>query len=313
MRRWAVGNRRRREMGLMAAGLVVAVGGVALMADTDDGGQDDRADDDSESHAMRLQNRQLADWAGGMCESVASLKTLREDGARQAADTYLKSAPAALENIARGLDAVDSLTRIPDTERFWAGYAKQVDRVRPEVMELTDGDDLADLSPSEKAGRAERVSALVAAIKEPSPGMHDLVWKDVGFERAFNSRRCVASRDPKPERPRPPLPPAADGASVAACADGVCEVRVTKPSVEIKVRDLTLDVTREGRKVTVRHSYPSGGEVRVNLSAEGARGTFGRSGDTVVTVELKGSNQSGAVLAITSSAPSAPSPSAASS
>lgn len=104
--------------------------------------------------------------------------------------------------------------------------------------------------------------------------------------------------------PRPPLLPAVDGTSVAACADGTCEVRVTQPSTDITVRDLTLAVTRDDTTVTVRHSYPSGGAVRVNFSEKGARGTFGRGGGTTVTVELKGVNKTGAVLAITYSGPS---------
>ncbi|MGW6310117.1 hypothetical protein ACWF86_37945, partial [Streptomyces niveus] len=261
----------------------------------------------------------------GMCESMASLKALKTDSAKKAdtfsgspvsvASTYLTSASSALEDISRKFAAVDSLTRIPDTERLRASYLREIDRVRPEVRQLSDADGLAGLSTREKTGRAERVTSLVAGIKEPNPSWDQLLH-DQWFEVAANSPGCVAVRQAEQaksgssqpsEAPEavPPLPPAADGASLGACLDGACEVRVMKPAADIKVGGLTLEVTRDGSKVTVRHSYPSGGAVRVNLSEEGARGTFGRGGDATgtVTVELKGMNRNGAVLRINSSLP----------
>ncbi|MEV8397462.1 hypothetical protein [Streptomyces niveus] len=317
---------RRREMGLVAGGLVVAVGGVLFMAgaETEDGESDDFSADTSEPFF----NPRQRDWGEGMCESMASLKALKTDSAKKAdtfagspvsvASTYLTSASSALEDISRKFAAVDSLTRIPDTERLRASYLREIDRVRPEVRELSDADGLAGLSTREKTGRAERVTSLVAGIKEPNPSWDQLLH-DQWFEVAANSPGCVAvrqaehakSESSKPSKPSeapepvPPLPPAADGASLGACLDGACEVRVMKPAADIKVGGLTLEVTRDGSKVTVRHSYPSGGAVRVNLSEEGARGTFGRGGDATgtVTVELKGMNRNGAVLRINSSLP----------
>lgn len=311
---------RRREMGLVAGGLVVAVGGVLFMAgaETDDGESDDFSGDTSEPFFDPSQR----DWGEGMCESMASLKALKTDSAKKAdtfagspasvASTYLTSASSALEDISRKFAAVDSLTRIPDTERLRASYLREIDRVRPEVRELSDADGLAGLSTREKTGRAERVTSLVAGIKEPNPSWDQLLH-DQWFEVAANSPGCVKVRQAEraksnpsePPEPVPPLPPAADGASLGACLDGACEVRVMKPEADIKVGGLTLEVTRNGSKVTVLHSYPSGGAVRVNLSEEGARGTFGRGGDATgtVTVELKGMNRNGAVLRINSSLP----------
>ncbi|MFE5845081.1 hypothetical protein ACFQ7N_26050 [Streptomyces niveus] len=314
---------RRREMGLVAGGLVVAVGGVLFMAgaETDDGESDDFSADTSEPFF----NPSQRDWGEGMCESMASLKALQTDSAKKAdtfagspasvASTYLTSASSALEDISRKFAAVDSLTRIPDTERLRASYLREIDRVRPEVSRLSDADGLAGLSTREKTGRAERVTSLVAGIKEPNPSWDQLL-DDQWFEVAANSPGCVAARQAEraksgssqpsePPEPVPPLPPAADGASLGACLDGACEVRVMKPEADIKVGGLTLEVTRDGSKVTVLHSYPSGGAVRVNLSEEGARGTFGRGGDATgtVTVELKGMNRNGAVLRINSSLP----------
>lgn len=311
---------RRREMGLVAGGLVVAVGGVLFMAgaETDDGESDDFSGDTSEPFFDPSQR----DWGEGMCESMASLKALKTDSAKKAdtfagspasvASTYLTSASSALEDISRKFAAVDSLTRIPDTERLRASYLREIDRVRPEVRELSDADGLAGLSTREKTNGAERVTSLVAGIKEPNPSWDQLLH-DQWFEVAANSPGCVAARraeraksnPSEPPEPVPPLPPAADGASLGACLDGACEVRVMKPAADIKVGGLTLEVTRNGSKVTVLHSYPSGGAVRVNLSEEGARGTFGRGGDATgtVTVELKGMNRNGAVLRINSSLP----------
>ncbi|MEV8362785.1 hypothetical protein [Streptomyces niveus] len=310
-------------MGLVAGGLVVAVGGVLFMAgaETDDGESDDFSADTSEPFF----NPSQRDWGEGMCESMASLKALQTDSAKKAdtfagspasvASTYLTSASSALEDISRKFAAVDSLTRIPDTERLRASYLREIDRVRPEVSRLSDADGLAGLSTREKTGRAERVTSLVAGIKEPNPSWDQLLH-DQWFEVAANSPGCVAARQAEqaksgssqpsePPEPVPPLPPAADGASLGACLDGACEVRVMKPEADIKVGGLTLEVTRDGSKVTVVHTYPSGGAVRVNLSEEGARGTFGRGGDATgtVTVELKGMNRNGAVLRINSSLP----------
>ncbi|MFE3588121.1 hypothetical protein ACFXOY_11420 [Streptomyces niveus] len=311
-------------MGLVAGGLVVAVGGVLFMAgaETDDGESDDFSADTSEPFFNPSQRA----WGEGMCESMASLKALQTDSAKKAdtfagspasvASTYLTSASSALEDISRKFAAVDSLTRIPDTERLRASYLREIDRVRPEVSRLSDVDGLAGLSTREKTGRAERVTSLVAGIKDPNPSWDQLTQEDQWFETAGNSPGCVAARQAEhaksgssqpsePPEPVPPLPPAADGASLGACLDGACEVRVMKPEADIKVGGLTLEVTRDGSKVTVVHSYPSGGAVRVNLSEEGARGTFGRGGDATgtVTVELKGMNRNGAVLKINSSLP----------
>lgn len=305
---------------MVAAGLAVAVVGVFAMADTET--NDGEGDGLSGKPSGPYFNPQLRHWADGMCESRASLRALRADSLKQAdrlrgkagepaseqasgsvASSYLLSASKALDSISRNFGAVDSLTRIPDTERLRAAYVREIDRVRPQVAELSDADGLARLSARERIGRAERVTSLVAAIKEPSPSWDDLVQTDELFESAANSPGCVAIRQAERERSAPtPTPlPAADGASVAACADGACEVRVTTPATRIKVRDLTLEVDRNDTKVTVRHSYPSGGAVRVNLSDEGARGTFGRGGGTTVTVELKGINKGNAVLGISSS------------
>ncbi|MFD6987945.1 hypothetical protein [Streptomyces sp. NPDC059943] len=315
---------RKREMALVGAGLIVAVGGVFVMADTET--DDGESDGFSGKSSGPFYNPQLRDWADGMCESRASLRALRVDSLKQAdrlrgkagepaseqasgsvASSYLLSAAKALDNISREFGAVDSLTRIPDTERLRAAYVREIDRVRPEVGELSDAEGLARLSARERIGRAERVTSLVAAIKEPSPSFDELAQTNGLFESAANSPGCVAIRAAERERseptptPKPPPLPAADGTSVAACADGACEVRVTKPATRIKVRDLTLEVDRNDTEVTVRHSYPSGGAVRVNLSGEGARGTFGRGGGTIVTVELKGINTGNAVLGINSS------------
>ncbi|WP_381796057.1 hypothetical protein [Streptomyces niveus] len=286
------------------------------MADTE---PDDGESDFSGRHSEPNFGPQLRDWAEGMCESTASLRALRAESVKQAdrlrgkagepvseresgsvASKYLLSASKALENISRDFGSVDSPASFPDAERLRTGYVREIDRVGPEVRKLSDTD---GLSARERIGRAERVTSLVAAIKEPSPSLEELAQTDGAFETASNSPGCVAVRmaERKRSEPAPPPLPAADGTSVAACADGACEVRVTKPVTHIKVRDLTLDVDRKETKVTVRHSYPSGGAVRVNLSGEGARGTFGRGGGTTVTVELKGMNKGNAVLGITSS------------
>ncbi|MFD3920851.1 hypothetical protein [Streptomyces sp. NPDC058595] len=308
----------------MAAGLLLAVGGVFAVAET--ATEDGESDDFSGRSTGPYFNVRLWDWADGMCESMASLRALRADSVKKAdrlrgkagdpaseresgsvASTYLRSASEALEDISRDFGAVDSLTRIPDTERLRAAYAREIDRVRPEAVELADADGLAGLGARERIGRAERVTSLVASIKEPDPSWDHLVQQDGTFETAANSPGCVAVRRAERERrseppePERPLLPAADGTSVAACADGACEVRITKPATRVKVRELTLEVDRNDTEVTVRHSYPSGGAVRVNLSGEGARGTFGRGGGTTVTVELKAMNEANAVLVITSS------------
>lgn len=315
-------------MGLAVGALVVAVGGVLFMAGAGTGTDDGESDEFSGDTPQPFFNPRLTEWSEGMCESIASLKALRADSAEKAgtfdaspasaasasaasASTYLASASSALDDISRGFGAVDSLMRIPDTERLRASYLREIDRVRPEVRELSDAGALAGLSAREKADRAERVTSLVAKIKEPNPSWDDLVQEDGTFERAANSPGCVAARQAErarsgpsePPEPAPPLPPAADGTSLAACADGACEVRVMKVSTDIKVRDLTLEVARNGSKVTVRHAYPSGGAVRVNLSEKGARGTFRRAGGMAVTVVLQGVNSNGAVLEISSSLP----------
>lgn len=309
---------------MVAAGLLVAVGGVFAVAETETGTQEGESDDSKYSEPYF--NVRLWEWADGMCESMASLEALRADSVKKAdrlrgkagdpaaeresgsvAATYLRSASEALEDISRDFGAVDSLTRIPDTERLRAAYAREIHRVRPEAAELADADGLAGLAARERIGRAERVTSLVASIKEPDPSWDHLIQRDGTFERAANSPGCIAVRKAERERrsappePEPPLLPAADGTSVAACADGACEVRITKPATRVKVRELTLEVDRNDTEVTVRHSYPSGGAVRVNLSGEGARGTFGRGGGTTVTVELKAMNEGNAVLVITSS------------
>lgn len=203
------GRWSRRELALVAAGLVVAVGGVAFMADAErgDGGRDGGQDEGREDafSARRQHDQQLMAWADGMCENMASLKTLRADSAEKAdkfsgrpasvATTYLMSAASALEDISRGFEALDPPTRLPDTGRLRAGYIKELDQVRPEVMKLSDADRLANLPAREKIGRAERVVALVASIGQPTPGADALVQRDGRFEAAFNSPGCQASRE----------------------------------------------------------------------------------------------------------------------
>lgn len=215
---------------MVAAGLAVAVVGVFAMADTET--NDGEGDGLSGKPSGPYFNPQLRHWADGMCESRASLRALRADSLKQAdrlrgkagepaseqasgsvASSYLLSASKALDSISRNFGAVDSLTRIPDTERLRAAYVREIDRVRPQVAELSDADGLARLSARERIGRAERVTSLVAAIKEPSPSWDDLVQTDELFESAANSPAAwrygrPSASGPRRRRRRSPRPTA---------------------------------------------------------------------------------------------------------
>ncbi|MFG2550159.1 hypothetical protein [Streptomyces sp. NPDC048581] len=303
---------RAGRCALLVAGIVLTVGGCSSEAsDTSDGAGGDGSAGDRGSASKptasksapaksTAASRALTKWAGQMCEATELFETAKtnsaiavkditdppEDaliGAEFTAMSYLWETSSSLDEVAGALNDVRP-SGIAAADRLYDGLTEEVARVRPKVAGLSESGGYT--SPAEDSvDRAGRVGDLVASLKTPRPDLPAVAAKEPELSAAYRAAPECA--------PPGPLPKAADGTDVAACADGDCEILVTK-QVHLTVGAWKLRVSLTETKATVRNNDP-GGAVGETSLASGGSGTFGdKNGE--LTVKAVAVNKDGAVL-----------------
>lgn len=144
---------------------------------------------------------------------------------------------------------------------------------------------------AELQSRASQAADLVAKLPVPE------------FDPALNTAyaqapRCTPPKTTAPTTAPPPVPaPAADGRNYAACADGRCEVTVTK-SARIPVFELRFATTVTGGTVSLSTDFPGGGRSTIRIGETGAA-RIGRPDGSWIVITFKGVHAGAAVLDVT--------------
>ncbi|MFE6622898.1 hypothetical protein [Streptomyces sp. NPDC057740] len=290
------------RVALLTAGVALVVSGCS--SDTADGaGSAGAAATASRPAASKVAepSRALVKWAGQMCEATELFETMRTDsaigvedisdppadaliGAEFTAMGYLWDTSSSLDEVVEGLDAVRP-SGIAAADRLHGDLSKEVARVRPKVTALSDSSE--HTSPAEDSvDRAERVGRLIASLKIPEPDLAAVAAQEPKLSAAYGAAPECA--------PPGPLPKAADGTDLGACADGACEILVTK-KVHLRVGAWKVRVSLTETKATVRNDGSEGGVGEIWLST-GGTGTFGEGGGDELTAKAIAVNRDGAVL-----------------
>lgn len=292
---------RAGRFALLVAGGVLATGGCSSDAAGGDGskGAQGSASRPTPSKST-APSRALTEWAGQMCEATGLFETAKTDsaiavkdiidppedaliGAEFTAMGYLGETSSSLDGIAEALNDVRP-SGIAAADRLHAGLTREVARVRPKVAELSESSGYTSLA-EDSVDRAGRVGDLVASLKTPEPGLSAVADEEPKLSAAYRAAPECA--------PPGPLPEAADGTDVASCADGACEILVTK-RVHLTVGAWRLRVSLTETEATVRNNDPDGAVGETSLSSGGS-GTFGDANGEL-TVKAVAVNKDGAVL-----------------
>ncbi|MEU2572431.1 hypothetical protein ACIP3B_05125 [Streptomyces anulatus] len=302
----------RGRVAMVAAGLVLAVGGCGGGADGEAGASDKGT---AGPAPVRPPSKELVRWVGGLCASTTTIEDLRKDSAADLREirnpqepgpsaellamSYLSGTPNAVESVDRDLREL-SRSGIPAADRLLAAWLKKLAAVLPELVEVSPAAAMDDAE-----GSAAGVDKLVQSLTPPEPDLPELTEKDPRLAAAHErAKQCAAgwqpgqsgepgkpggageSADPPAPDPTGPLPEAADGKNTDACSDGACEVLVTS-TAHITANGVSVHVTVADESVTFR----TAGTV-MQLGGVGGEAGFGDALKAIVVAH----NQDGAVL-----------------
>ncbi|MEU2066926.1 hypothetical protein [Streptomyces anulatus] len=296
----------RGRVAVVAAGLVLAVGGCGGGADGKAGAADRGTADPAPA---RPPSKELVRWVGGLCESTATIEGLRKDSAADLKEirnpkqpgpsaellamSYLSGTPNGVESVDRDLRELGR-SGIPAADRLLAAWLKKLAAVLPELVEVSPAAAMDDAE-----GSAAGVDTLVRSLTPPEPDLLELTEKDPRLAAAHErAKQCAAGGEPGDpggagegaDSPAPdptgPLPEADDGENTAACSDGACEVLVTS-TAHITANGVSVQVTVADESVTFR----TAGTV-MQLGGAGGEAGFGDQLKAIVVAH----NEDGAVL-----------------
>ncbi|MFD7283781.1 hypothetical protein ACFV80_44040 [Streptomyces sp. NPDC059862] len=294
---------RRGSVAVVAAGLVLAVGGCG-------GGTDEKADASARASAeptpTRPPSKELVKWVGEMCVQTSALKDLRAESAADLkqirnpdevgsdaqffAVSYLSRTPLAVDDVESALTELDP-SGVPAADRLRNALLKKVKGV---------ADHLDEVSPIDAVDDAEGIVAdvdkRVRSLTPPQPDLLALTKKDPQLAAAYKrAEQCAPGWNPDEEAAYPspdptgPLPKAADGKNTDACSDGECEVLVTSPGW-ITANGVDVHVTPGDDSVTF--------ETPSAVMRLGGQGGVARWGDDLKATVVA-QNKDGAVLKFT--------------
>ncbi|MFD7408508.1 hypothetical protein ACFV7R_39020 [Streptomyces sp. NPDC059866] len=296
---------RRGSVAVVAAGLILAVGGCG-------GGTDEKADASGRALAQPAPTRppsgELVEWVGDMCVQTSALEDLRAESAADLqqirnpdeagsdahlfAVSYLSRTPSAVDDVESALTELDP-SGVPAADRLRNALLKKVKGVADHLDEVPLIDAAVDAE-----GIVADVDKRVQSLTPPQPDLLALTKKDpqlaAAYQRAeqcspgWNPDEEAASPTPTPT-PTGPLPKAADGKNTDACSDGECEVLVTSP-VWITANGMDVHVTPGDGSVTF--------ETPSAVMRLGGQGGVAKWGDDLKATVVA-QNKEGAVLKFT--------------
>lgn len=260
------------------------------------------------STAIEPPDRERVVWTDRLCSATSRL------AGEQGSGKELTTSPAdeftllrarhylsfVSSSVSRLADEFGSMPEsgIEDADRYVAGMAAELSRVEPEVARLAGDHFTANgLTDAEVRRRVARVVELLGSVKPEGPDLPALVRESPEFAAAYELAPTCQPLTPSSTGAPAPLPKAADGTDLAACADGDCEVDL-RGKVEVRVGSFLFDVTVSGGTVTVTHDYGGGGGGQATLSGPDGEASFGSGGEEV-TIRLSGIEGDRAVVKFT--------------
>ncbi len=249
--------------------------------------------------------RALVGWAARMCPLRDSMASLRADpfddpltgdprfapflGSRLA--EYISSAGTRLDRMRDALAEVPA-TGIPAVDEYRASLASRVKKAR---AKLPEGDRffLMQLPVGQLKKQVRQVSRATAGL-EPAADLPDLV---AGHPELLASYDLAPQCEPLTSSGEPgatPLPSAEDGGDLAACRDGTCQIKVSKPVVvSVNGGRYLLSAADNGLSIVRDTGYM--------VIGAGGTGRFGMTGGKTTEFRVKAHTPDGAVLDISTS------------
>ncbi|ALG09498.1 hypothetical protein [Kibdelosporangium phytohabitans] len=243
-------------------------------------------------------SRDMVLWANVMCLSHYHLSTLRTDPLNEPAlsdPRFAQAAAASLSLYIRGAgdpldDAIELLATaqpigIADADSYRTTLLAAVRAAKEKMPESGTGmTDLMDMPADQLKAKATEIATALTPAKPKDADLRAIVAKNPPLTAAHS----VA---PACDAPGDPLPAAANGTDVAACASGKCQVQITG-SADVTAAGSNFRVVVRDAKVTVTDATGV-----VSLGGGGVA-SFG-NGQKTVTIQLRGAKGNTAVLDIT--------------
>lgn len=296
----------RGSVAVVAAGLVLALGGCGGGTDEKADAPDKGASDKRSAEPTRPPSKELVKWVGGLCESTRALEDLRTDStadlkeirnpdeelfADARATGYVIDTQMTVDDVDQDLKGLGP-SGVPLADRLLDAWQTKLKRVVPRL------DEMSPAGIDDAAGDAADIDKLVQSLTPPKPDLAALTKKDPRLAAAHQrAEQCAPGWKPAEETDSPspdptptgPLPKAADGTNTAACSDGECEVLITS-AADITANGMSVHVTAGDHSVTFQ--TPS---TIMNLGGQGGVAKFGDALKATVVAQ----NKDGAVLRFT--------------
>ena len=255
--------------------------------------------------AIEPPTREQVVWTDQLCSATTQLAN------EQASGRELTTGPAdsftfirarhyltfVASSVSRLADEFGRMAKsdIEDVDRYVTGMVAELSRIVPEVTRLAGDRFTPDSLPdAEVRKRVGRIVELLDSVRPEGADLATLARENPEFAARYELAPSCQPVTPSSTAAPGPLPRAADGTDLAACADGSCEVAL-RGKAEVRVGSFLLEVTVSGGTVTVVHDYGGGGGGQATLSGAGSEASFGSGGEEV-TIRLSGADGDRAVV-----------------
>ncbi|TMR21940.1 hypothetical protein ETD86_13545 [Nonomuraea turkmeniaca] len=251
--------------------------------------------------------RALVGWAAKMCVIRNSFGSLREDpfddplmghsrfsrfvGSRLA--DYISSAATRMGSIGEALDEVPR-TGIQEVDEHRARMASTVKKAAAKLPEV-DLLYLRELPVGRLKKQAKQVTrAMAAGIKPVEGNLLSAVGRHPALAASYNVAPSCESLTSSSEPTATPLPSAKDGSDLAACRDGKCQIKVSKPvMVSVGGSRFLLSAATNGLTIVQDSGYM--------VMGAGGNGRFSEAGGKTTEFHVTAHTRAGAVVDISTS------------
>jgi hypothetical protein len=240
--------------------------------------------------------RELVTWADAMCDTVTSINGLSTETADITSDdpwfasfeleSYLRTTSTAISGGAARIAEL-APTGVEEADAF---RDTLLAALREQAGKLPEGGSLADPVPGAVLqDRVDLAKAAATAVKPKAEGLLTAVGRGPALVASYDLAPSCVPRDVAAE-PKQPLT-ARDGADLAACKTGACQVLITGKA-DIAVGDLTATVSIHAGRVLLTTA-----STRMSFGPGGI-GKIGTLGGSSVVFTLAGAEGTTAVLDI---------------
>jgi hypothetical protein len=228
-------------------------------------------------------DQRLVTWAGRMCDGISQLDSERSKASQtlqfmkdprlgsMVAQSYPVQQPESLQMVA------DIFTELKPSgnaaaDRLTAQYRTALGKAIAKIEPLAGDPSTALQRDNATAIRVSRqIATLIKDVKPAGPDLPALAKSDAAVNLAYREApSCKATADQQP------FPKARDGKNYQACADGTCEVLISKAATFV-VKGKRITVTVVDRQVSISNREADGGGFTTSVGV-GGNASWGTSG-----------------------------------